>query len=98
MSKKIEILDKFMNNAAKGLDDIYYELRLAFIREGWSEKDLKRPPYYPNDIMKNFRRFSDEQKRLFFETKGFFNIEWDEFIDYLMNRLQKIDEKTPLQE
>ena len=96
MTKKLKIFDKFMDNASKRLEDIYYELRLSFIREGWTEEDLKNPPYYPQDVMKNFQKFSEEQKRLFFESKGFFDIEWDEYIDYLMNRLQKIDKKTPL--
>ena len=96
MGKKLEIFDKFMDNSAKRLEDIYYQLRLSFIREGWSEEDLENPPYYPQDIMENFQKFSEEQSRLFFESKGFFDIEWEEFTDYLSNRLQRIDKKTPL--
>lgn len=96
MEKKDIIIDKFLDTQDKELMDIYLSLRLAFIREGWTEKDLERPPYYPTDIMKNFQKFSDEQKRLFFELKGFFNIDWHEFLDYIKPRLLKINEKTPL--
>jgi hypothetical protein len=96
MERKDMIIDKFLDIQDKELMDIYLSLRLAFIREGWTEKDLERPPYYPTDIMINFQKFSDEQKRLFFELKGFFNIDWHEFLDYIKPRLLRINEKTPL--
>ena len=37
--------------------NVYRELRHAFNREGWTEKDLERPPYYPKDIMSNFQKY-----------------------------------------
>ncbi|MDA9279987.1 hypothetical protein N9P74_00340, partial [bacterium] len=52
--------------------------------------------YYPNDIMRNFQRFSNEQNKLFFELKGIFDIDFTEFNEYLTVILQKIDDKTPL--
>jgi hypothetical protein len=97
MDKNEEILSKYLDYASNKLEDIYYALRLAFIREGWTEKDLEKPPYYPNDIMLNFQRFSDEQSRLFFEVKDLLGIDWGTFTDYIMVRLQKINEKTPLE-
>jgi hypothetical protein len=97
MERKDLIVNKFLDIQDKDLMDIYFSLRLAFIREGWSEKDLEKPPYYPNDIMRNFQRFSQEQNRLFFELKGFFNLDWHEFLDYIKPRLLKINEKTPLE-
>lgn len=97
MSKKENIINRYLDYAAKELEDIYYALRLAFIREGWTEKDLEKPPYYPNDIMRNFQKYSQEQNRLFHEVKDLLNIDWNTFTDYLMIRLQKINEKTPLE-
>ena len=96
MGKSRNVLDKYMDIAGKELEDIYYALRLAFIREGWSEKDLESPPYYPSDIMRNFQRFSSERDRLFFEFKNMVNLEYNEFSNFLQDRLKLIDDKTPL--
>ena len=97
MDKK-NLIPKYLEITSKDIVDIYYALRLAFIREGWSQKDLEKPPYYPNDIMKNFQRFSNEQNKLFFDLKGIFDIDFDEFNEYLTVILQRIDDKTPLNE
>ena len=79
------------------LAETYYNLRKAFKREGWTEEDLKSPPYYPNDIMRNFQKFSDLRNEVFFEIKSFFgDVDHNEFSDYLMNKLKIIDLKTPL--
>ncbi|MDB0072703.1 hypothetical protein OAA60_00380 [Porticoccaceae bacterium] len=96
MENKEKIITKYLNIVSKDIADVYYALRLAFIREGWSDKDLEKPPYYPNDIMRNFQRFSNEQNKLFFELKGIFDIDFTEFNEYLTVILQKIDDKTPL--
>jgi hypothetical protein len=72
--------------------ETYRELRRAFLREGWTEKDLKKPPYYPNDIMKNFQKFSSLHSKLFKELKGFFSdIDHNEFVEYLKNKMALID-------
>jgi|TARA_R110000796_G_scaffold172051_2_gene289054 hypothetical protein len=97
MDKK-NLIPKYLEITSKDIVDIYYALRLAFIREGWSQKDLEKPPYYPNDIMRNFQRFSNEQNKLFFDLKGIFDIDFDEFNEYLTVILQRIDDKTPLNE
>ena len=97
MDKK-NLIPKYLEITSKDIVDIYYALRLAFIREGWSQKDLEKPPYYPNDIMRNFQRFSNEQNKLFFDLKGIFDIDFDEFNEYLAVILQRIDDKTPLNE
>ena len=96
MENKEKIITKYLNIVSKDIADVYYALRLAFIREGWSDKDLEKPPYYPNDIMRNFQRFSNEQNKLFFDLKGIFDIDFTEFNEYLTVILQKIDDKTPL--
>ena len=76
----------------------YYVLRKSFQREGWTEDDLKSPPYYPNDIMRNFQKFSSLRDNVFSEIKSFFgDVDHNEFSDYLMDKLKIIDLKTPLE-
>ena len=85
-------------NADKELQDTYRALRHAFNREGWTEKDLARPPDYPTDIMKNFQKFSGLRDKLFHELKIFFDIiDHNEFSDYIGNRLKLIDLEIPLE-
>jgi hypothetical protein len=80
------------------LAETYYDLRKAFQREGWTEDDLKSPPYYPNDIMRNFQKFSELRNKIFSEIKSFFgDVDHNEFSDYLMDKLKIIDLKTPLE-
>jgi hypothetical protein len=77
--------------------DTYRKLRHAFKREGWTEKDLESPPYYPTDIMQNFQKFSRLRDKVFFEIKNFFGvIDQDEFNNYIRDRLKQIDIETPL--
>ena len=79
------------------LAQTYYNLRKAFKREGWTEEDLKSPPYYPTDIMRNFQKFSRSKDRIFSEIRSFFgDVDLNEFNDYLMDKLKIIDLKTPL--
>ncbi len=92
-----DLINKFLDMRDKKLMDIYFSLRLMFIREGWSEKDLENVPYYPQGIMSGFQKFSDEKSRLFFEVKAFFNIDFNEFATFIQQRLLKINEKTPLE-
>lgn len=81
----------------KDILEVYVELRHAFKREGWNEEDLKNPPYYPNDIMRNFQRFSDLHSKLFRELRILFpDTEQNEFAESLKEKLRKIDLKTPL--
>ena len=84
-------------NADKELLDTYRKLRYAFNREGWTEEDLERPPYYPTDIMGNFQKFSGLRDKLYHELKTYFDIiDHNEFSDYIGDRLKLIDIKTPL--
>jgi hypothetical protein len=91
--------DKYigLTNSDKELLETYRNLRIAFQREGWSEKDLESPPYYPTDIMRNFQKFSNLRDELFLELKSFFDIDHNEFVDYLQDKLKKIDLETPLE-
>lgn len=85
-----------MTNADKEILETYRDLRRAFQREGWSDEDLVSPPYYPNDIMRNFQKFSSLRGKLFFELKSFFDIDHNEFVDYFQDKLKEIDLETPL--
>lgn len=91
--KYIKTLD-----ADKEIIETYYELRKIFQREGWSEKDLVSPPYYPNDLMRLFQRFNDVRDKLFFEIRSYFgdDVDFSDFADYLKDKLHKIDLITPL--
>ena len=77
--------------------NVYRELRHAFNREGWTEKDLERPPYYPTDIMQNFQKFSSLRDELIHELKSYFGtIDHNEISDYIQSKLKRIDLEIPL--
>ena len=85
--------------ADEDLLETYRNLRRAFQREGWTQKDLERPPYYPNDIMRNFQRFSSLHSKLFNELKSFFpDIDHNEFVKYLEDKMTLIDIEIPLED
>lgn len=85
-------------NADRELQDTYRALRHAFNREGWTEEDLVRPPYYPKDIMRNFQEFSELRDKLYHELKTYFDIvDHNEFTDYISGRLKLIDLEIPLE-
>jgi len=76
----------------------YRKIRLAFQREGWSDEDIKSPPYYPNDILSNFQKFSTLRDNVYSELRSFFgDVDNNQFNDYIMNKLQIIDLETPLE-
>jgi hypothetical protein len=79
------------------LTETYRNIRLAFQREGWSDEDIKSPPYYPDDILRNFQKFSTLKDNVYSELRSFFgDVDNNEFNAYLMDKLQIIDLETPL--
>ena len=81
------------------LSAVYKKLRHAFQREGWGEEDLRKPPYYPQDIMNGYQKISNLITDLKNELKSYFgNIDKDEFDDYLLYKLKEIDLETPLKD
>jgi hypothetical protein len=84
-------------NADEEILEVYRELRRAFQREGWTEEDLEKPPYYPTDILRNFQKFSNLRDKLFSELKNFFDIDHNEFVNYLQDKLGKINLEIPLE-
>jgi hypothetical protein len=98
MEKK-KAWQKFMDefNSESELIYVYRKLRHAFNREGWTEEDLVRPPYYPTDIMQNFQKFSRLRDELIGELRDYFGtIDHNEFSDYLQSKLKHIDLEIPL--
>ena len=91
--------ENFLNESLglKELVEIYLQLRQHFQELGFSEKDLKKPPTHTPLMMSLFHKFGDTQKALFQQVKDYgFNIDWNEFTDYMKPILTKIDEITPL--
>ena len=90
--KYIEQLD-----ADEKLLSIYRKLREEFQKEGWSEKDLERPPYYTKIIMILYEAFGVERKRLGMEVKSYFgDIELSDYMDYIESKMRQINDETPL--
>ena len=74
------------------LANLYRKLRHAFNREGWSEEDLKKPPYYPQDIMNGYHKLGNLINDLKSELISYFGtIDHNEFSDYLQSKLKHID-------
>lgn len=93
--------EKFLNNilGTKELLETYLELRQHFQELGFSEYDLEKPPIYTKKMMKLFHKYNDTQQDLFNQIKNFgFNVDFNEFVEYIQPLLQKINELTPLKE
>lgn len=85
------------NLSVRELIEVYLELRLHFQELGFSETDLKKPPTYTKKMMNLFHKYGDIQRALFKQIKDYgFDIEWNEFIDYMTPLFEKINEITPL--
>lgn len=90
--------EKYLNssNGLQRISEIYLKLRQYFQKEGWSEEDLENPPYYSAELMSLYELFGAEQRNLFRQLKDFFDIDEDEFKDFIKSVLLKINEITPL--
>jgi hypothetical protein len=95
----MESWKKFANtlDLTKDLEETYTIIRKIFQREGWSDDDLIKPPYYPNDLMKKFQKFSDQRDELFQTIRDYgFNVDNLSVTSYIQGKLKHIDEITPL--
>ena len=91
--------EKFLEDSLtlREILDTYLELRQHFQELGFSESDLESPPTYTQLMMSLHQKFQGAQKALFQQVKDYgFNIDWNEFTDYMKPILTKIDEITPL--
>ena len=79
------------------LEEIYFRIRLVLQREGWSDKDLEKPPYYPQDLMSLFHKFQNERDKVIKTIEDYgFEIDIDDLTDYIQIKLKSIDNITPL--
>lgn len=77
--------------------ETYLKIRQYFQSEGWSEKDLENPPYYSAQLMTLHEKFGGEIRDLLQQMKDLgFEVEKEEFNEYLKPLLQNINELTPL--
>ena len=91
--------EKFLNNSVglQRLSEMYLAIRQYFQSEGWSENDLKKPPYYSARLMTLHEKFGGEIRDLLQQMKDLgFEVEKEEFNEYLKPLLQNINELTPL--
>jgi len=83
----------------KDLEQNYFDMRKIFQREGWTQKDLENPPYYPQDLMLlhlEFKQLIQEVDRTISDYG--FNVDGNELHYYIMDKLSRIDDITPLRE
>jgi len=84
-------------NLTENLEEIYFRIRLVLQREGWSDVDLERPPYYPQDLMSLFHKFQNENDKLHKTLSDYgFDIDSNDLLNYIQIKLKKIDDITPL--
>ena len=83
----------------KDLEKTYYKIREIFQREGWTQKDIEKPPYYPNDLMSLHSKFQPKMREIFQTINDYgFDVDRDEVHYYIMDKLSHIDDITPLRE
>lgn len=81
----------------KDIEKTYLKMRKIFKREDWQESDLERPPYYPNDLMKLFGKFSEERDEIFKTLRDYgFKVDNPSLSSFIQNKLRHIDDITPL--
>ena len=84
-------------NLTEKLEEIYFRIRLVLQREGWSDADLERPPYYPQDMMSLYHKFSNERVKLAKTINDYgFDVDYNDLMSYIQIKLKKIDNITPL--
>lgn len=90
---------KFLENnlRVRELLDLYLVLRQHFQELGFSEKDLKNPPIYTDEMFHNHSQFMNNKNTLLKQMNDYgFEIDDNELNTYLAPLLNKIDELTPL--
>ena len=97
---KLKPFEKFLkhSNFQNKLLSTYKELRELFQKYEWSEKDLEKPPFYTNDLMRLHRGFQNEKNSLFSDLKSYFDITIEEFDEYMIPKLKEINDITPLKD
>ena len=81
----------------KDLEQVYFDMRKIFQREGWTQEELSRPRYFPQDLLELHRKFTPKMREIFQTIKDYgFDVYGDEVHNYIMDKLSHIDDITPL--
>jgi len=81
----------------KELEKTYFKIREVFQREGWTQKDIEKPPYYPNDLMLLHSSIQPLIREIDQTIRDYgFNVDGTEVSYYIMDKLRHIDDITPL--
>ena len=81
----------------KELEEVYFKLREVFQREGWTQKDIEKPPYYPEELMFYHSRIQPLIREINQTISDYgFNVDGNELHYYIMDKLSHIDDITPL--
>jgi len=79
------------------LEKTYFKIREVFQREGWTQKDVEKPPYYPSDLMALHRQIQPLIREIDQTISDYgFNVDGNELHYYIMDKLSHIDDITPL--
>ena len=95
----MESWEKFADalQLTKDLEDIYFEMRKVFQREGWTQKDIEKPPYYPQDLMFLHSELPPLIREIDKTIKDYgFDVDGTKVHYYVMDKLRHIDDITPL--
>jgi len=97
---KLKPFEKFLkySDFDKKFLSIYKELRELFQKYEWSEKDLEKPPFYTEELMRLHHSMQNEKLTLFNDLKSYFDITWEEFEEHMIPKLKQINELTPLKD
>ena len=81
----------------KELEKNYLKIREIFQREGWTQKDIEKPPYYPEELMFYHRNIQPLIREIDQTIRDYgFDVDGDEVGYYIMDKLRHIDDITPL--
>ena len=95
----MESWEKFADTLqlTKDLENIYFEMRKVFQREGWTQKDIEKPPYYPQDLMRLHSELPPLIREIDKTIKDYgFDVDGTKVHYYVMDKLSHIDDITPL--
>ena len=95
----MESWEKFADalQLTKDLENIYFEMRKVFQREGWTQKDIQKPPYYPQDLMFLHSELPPLVREIDQTIKDYgFDVDGTKVHYYVMDKLSHIDDITPL--
>jgi hypothetical protein len=95
----MESWEKFADalQLTKDLENIYFEMRKVFQREGWTQKDIEKPPYYPQDLMFLHSELPPLIREIDKTIKDYgFDVDGTKVHYYIMDKLRHIDDITPL--